>query len=187
MQSQEEGRHPGRWTPLLGRGEYTLDDGSDAVHLSGTHRPSGYLCLSPLWLETRSKQTRYECDARLIEVNHLRTGSDSERKKLAVTVSELSTSVQTNGGLGVTLEVLDKVDRELAELQTEEVLVFREGSVALLVGGIALGGIAAFAVLFLLIRRTFGARSQSEHISADIQAVSGPAAEEGVPGLPPSP
>jgi len=55
--------------------------------------------------------------------------------------------------LDVALGFLDKVDQDLAEIQAEEALVWRVGTVALLAGGVALLSVTALAVLTMLLHK----------------------------------
>ncbi len=86
-------------------------------------------------------------------------------------------SAHTERNLGAALELLDKVDRDLAELQTEEAIVWRAGTVALLVGGLALGGIAALAILAPLVHRLLN-HPQSEENAADSHVAREPISED---------
>ena len=70
------------------------------------------------------------------------------------TASPFQNESPLHGAIGV----LDKVDRELADLQAEEAMVWRFGTVALLACGLV-SGVAALVGLGLLIRRFSGARA----------------------------
>lgn len=60
---------------------------------------------------------------------------------------------RARGPLGAALEVIDEVDRGLAIVQKDEVIVERVGVMALCVGALALGAVAMIAVAILLVRR----------------------------------
>ncbi len=53
---------------------------------------------------------------------------------------------------GVAREVLDEVEQDLAEFQRDEAIVWRLGALALMVGGLLVGAIAAVGVLACLVR-----------------------------------
>jgi len=55
--------------------------------------------------------------------------------------------------LDAALGVLDQVDQDLADIQAEEAVVWRVGTVALLACGVALLSVTALAVLALLLRK----------------------------------
>jgi hypothetical protein len=76
--------------------------------------------------------------------------------------------------LGTALEFLDKVDRDLAELQTDEAIMWRAGTVVLLIGAFAFGGITALAILVPLVRRLLKVRPQSDENAADSPVVVEP-------------
>jgi len=63
--------------------------------------------------------------------------------------------------LHMAVGVLNKVDRELADLQAGETMVWRTGTVVLLAGGVALG-ITSVVSLAVLIRKLSAAWSHDD-------------------------
>jgi hypothetical protein len=90
-----------------------------------------------------------------------------------------------DGLLDEAIEVLQDVERGLATVQRDEVVVERVGAIVLLAGAVALGGAVAIGVALVLIRRR---RSQPAPSEAgehpDAEEVHAPVVADGAPASP---